>query len=45
MTQLKPGDNAPDFSAMDQNGKSVHLADFRGRKVFVYFFPKAHTSG
>jgi peroxiredoxin Q/BCP len=45
MTQLKPGDKAPDFTAVDQHGKSVRLADFNGRKLFIYFFPKANTSG
>ena len=45
MTQLKPGDNAPDFTAQDQKGQPVQLKDFKGKKVFIYFFPKANTSG
>jgi thioredoxin-dependent peroxiredoxin len=45
MAQLKPGDVAPDFEAHDQNGNTIRLGDFRGRKVFVYFYPKANTSG
>jgi len=45
MTQLRSGDKAPDFSAPDQNGNTVALKNFKGRKVFVYFYPKANTSG
>jgi thioredoxin-dependent peroxiredoxin len=36
---LKPGDKAPDFTLLDQDGKTVNLADLRGRKVLVYFYP------
>jgi peroxiredoxin Q/BCP len=42
---LEPGDKAPDFTLADQAGDSVSLADFRGRKVLVYFYPKADTPG
>jgi peroxiredoxin Q/BCP len=42
---LKPGDPAPDFALSDQSGETVRLSDFRGRKVLVYFHPKADTSG
>jgi len=45
MTTLKKGDPAPNFSAPDQNGNSVSLADFKGRKCFIFFYPKAGTSG
>ena len=45
MTQLKTSDRAPDFSLTDQKGGSVGLSDFRGRKVLLYFYPKADTSG
>ena len=45
MNQLQAGDPAPHFSALDQNGKTVSLSDFDGRKRFVFFFPKANTSG
>ncbi len=45
MAQLKRGDKAPDFKLQDQNGKAVKLADFKGRKLLVYFYPKAQTSG
>lgn len=42
---LKVGDKAPDFSLADQNGKTVKLADFAGKKLLVYFYPKANTPG
>jgi thioredoxin-dependent peroxiredoxin len=42
---LKEGDLAPDFSSKDADGKPVRLADFSGRKVVVYFYPKDDTPG
>lgn len=42
---LKVGDNAPDFSVNDQSGKPVKLADFKGKKVVLYFYPKDNTPG
>ena len=45
MGQLKAGDAAPNFNLSDQDGKKVKLSDFKGRKVLVYFYPKANTSG
>jgi peroxiredoxin Q/BCP len=42
---LKPGDKAPDFALLDQDGNKVKKADFKGRKVLVYFYPKADTPG
>jgi peroxiredoxin Q/BCP len=42
---LKAGDPAPDFALDDQHGKTVTLSDFRGRKVLVYFYPRADTPG
>jgi peroxiredoxin Q/BCP len=42
---LKPGDKAPDFELLDQHGETVKLGDFKGRKVLVYFYPKADTPG
>jgi len=45
MAQLKIGDKAPAFSLEDQQGKTVRLADFKGRKLLVYFYPKANTPG
>ena len=45
MATLAPGDAAPSFSLLDQRGETVALDDFRGRKVLVYFYPKADTPG
>jgi peroxiredoxin Q/BCP len=42
---LAPGDAAPDFDLLDQQGQPVPLSSFRGRKVLVYFYPKADTPG
>jgi len=42
---LKPGDKAPVFTLLDQNGDKVKLTGFKGRKVLVYFYPKADTPG
>jgi peroxiredoxin Q/BCP len=43
--RLEVGDKAPDFSLVDADGKTVSLADYRGRKVIVYFYPAASTPG
>jgi peroxiredoxin Q/BCP len=45
MTRLAPGDTAPDFTLPDADGKHVSLADLRGRRVVVYFYPAAMTPG
>jgi peroxiredoxin Q/BCP len=42
---LKQGDKAPAFALADQAGKTIKLGDFKGRKVLVYFYPKADTPG
>lgn len=42
---LKVGDKAPDFTLPDQDGASVSLKDFAGRRVIVYFYPKDNTPG
>jgi peroxiredoxin Q/BCP len=44
-TRLQPGDPAPDFTLPDADGKPVSLSDLRGRRVIVYFYPAAGTSG
>ncbi len=45
MTTLKAGDKAPNFSGLDQNGKPHTLADYKGKKLVVFFYPKASTPG
>jgi thioredoxin-dependent peroxiredoxin len=45
VTELTVGDLAPDFVLPDQHGTTVALKSFRGRKVLVYFYPKADTPG
>jgi peroxiredoxin Q/BCP len=45
MTHLKPGDKAPDFSTIDDQGNAVSLKALRGKKVVLYFYPKDNTSG
>lgn len=45
MANLKVGDVAPNFTANDQNGTSISLADFKGKKVILYFYPKDNTPG
>jgi peroxiredoxin Q/BCP len=42
---LKVGDKAPDFHLKSDENKDVRLADFRGKRVLLYFFPKANTPG
>ena len=42
---LNTGDRAPGFELEDQNGKKIKLSDFEGRKVLLYFYPKADTPG
>lgn len=42
---LEAGDRAPAFTLVDQNGDKVKLTDLKGRKVLVYFYPKADTPG
>jgi len=38
-------EKAPEFTLLDENGKSVSLTDYRGNNVVVYFYPKANTPG
>lgn len=42
---LKAGDNAPDFSGKDQDGKTVSLSQYKGKKIILYFYPKDDTPG
>lgn len=43
--KLTPGDRAPRFSLKDGEGRTVKLADFKGRKVVLYFYPRDMTPG
>ncbi|WP_333810183.1 thioredoxin-dependent thiol peroxidase [Flavobacterium sp.] len=45
MTTLKAGDKAPNFSGLDQNGITHTLSDYKGKKLVVFFYPKASTPG
>ena len=45
VANLKEGDKAPDFTAVDGEGKTVRLKDLRGKKVVLYFYPKDDTPG
>jgi len=42
---LSTGDKAPAFTLLDQHGEKVKLSSFKGRKVLVFFYPKADTPG
>jgi len=44
-TMLEPGEDAPDFDVTDHQGNRVKLSDFRGRRVVLWFYPKADTPG
>ena len=45
MTTLQKGDKAPNFSAKDQEGNTHTLSDYKGKKLVVFFYPKANTPG
>jgi peroxiredoxin Q/BCP len=45
MSTIKPGKNAPAFTLLDQNESKVRLSDFKGKRVLLYFYPKALTPG
>ena len=45
MAELKSGELAPDFETVNDVGEAVRLADLRGRKVILYFYPKDDTPG
>jgi thioredoxin-dependent peroxiredoxin len=42
---LTPGQKAPAFSGVDQNGNTIALKDFKGKKIVLYFYPKDDTPG
>ena len=45
MTTLKIGDASPNFEALDQQGNTIKLSDYKGKKVILYFYPKDNTAG
>ncbi len=45
MTTLQKGDKSPNFSALDQNGNTIKGSDFKGKKLVLFFYPKASTPG
>jgi peroxiredoxin Q/BCP len=45
MPNLKSGDRAPAFTLEDQHGRTVNLGDYEGRKLLIYFYPRASTPG
>lgn len=45
MITLKPGDKAPEFNSEDQDGNQISLADYKGKKLVLFFYPKASTPG
>lgn len=45
MTTLKIGDKAPNFKSIDQDGNTISLADYKGKKLVLFFYPKASTPG
>ncbi|MCB0376234.1 MAG: peroxiredoxin, partial [Sinomicrobium sp.] len=42
-THLKAGDPAPEFSGLNENGETVSLSDFRGKKLILFFYPQDNT--
>ena len=44
-SMLKTGEAAPDFEATDHHNETVRLRDLRGKKVVLWFYPKADTPG
>jgi peroxiredoxin Q/BCP len=45
MSKINIGDKAPDFKGKNQNGETISLKDFKGKKVILYFYPKDDTPG
>jgi len=45
MKTLKVGDKVPNFTALDQDGNSISLSDYKGKQLIVFFYPKAGTPG
>lgn len=45
MNTLKQGDTVPNFTAKDEQGNTISLSDYKGKKLIVFFYPKASTPG
>ncbi|WP_190808576.1 thioredoxin-dependent thiol peroxidase [Flagellimonas sp. S3867] len=45
MNTLKVGDKVPEFSSIDQDGNTINLTDYQGKKLVVFFYPRANTPG
>tara|TARA_B100000401_G_scaffold419275_1_gene343774 strand:+ start:337 stop:789 length:453 start_codon:yes stop_codon:yes gene_type:complete len=45
MTKLKVGDTAPEINSVNQNGETISLSQFKGKKIVLYFYPKDMTPG
>ena len=45
MTKLKVGDTAPEINSVNQNGDTISLSQFKGKKIILYFYPKDMTPG
>ncbi len=43
MTNLQPGDKAPDFTSVNENGETVTLKDYKGKKLILFFYPRDNT--
>jgi peroxiredoxin Q/BCP len=43
MTHLEPGQDAPDFASVDQDGNEIKLSDYKGKKLALYFYPRDNT--
>lgn len=43
MTNLQPGDKAPDFTGVNENGEKVTLKDYKGKKLILFFYPRDNT--
>ncbi len=45
MNTLKAGDKVPEFTSKDQDGNEISLSDYKGKKLIVFFYPRANTPG
>jgi len=45
MNTLKAGDKVPEFSSKDQDGNPISLSDYKGKKLIIFFYPRANTPG